>query len=165
MNQSHRSQSVPQSGQQFRNVFKLTRPEFGLLKSQFDGQLNRELSPKIRSMTLAMFERLTGQPHPTQADFRVYGFYSEAQAAVHGTKIWLDSQGREYEVSHVSYLNEPPAEFAADASAVGVLVRFHDNGRKSLAVQAREAEKVLRAKNHHNLQPVELAFEAAAHHS
>lgn len=137
-----------------RNILKLSVPQFGLLKSQFDQSLNRDLSPKIRSLTLDMFEQLTGQQHPTAKDFRVHGFYSEAQASVHGTKVWSDDKGREYEVSHVSYRNEAPAEFAADASYVGVVCRFVDNGRKSLAVQAREAEKAMRAANARNLGSV-----------
>lgn len=143
-----------------RNVVKFSTPEFGLLKSQLDGTLNRDLAPKIRSLTLGMFEKLTGQQHPTAREFHVYGFYSEAQASVHGTKVWADSNGREFEVSHVSYKNEAPAEFAQDCSYVGVLHRFVDNGRKSLAVQAREQEKVMQKANARNLGSVAQAFPA-----
>ena len=151
-------QNNKQQNSNNRNILKLSVPQFGLLKSQFDQQLNRELAPKIRSITLDMFEQLTGQKHHTAKDFRVYGFYSEAQAAVHGTKIWAGSDGREYEVSHVSYKNEAPAEFSADASYVGILNRFVDNGRKSLAVQAREAEKAMQKAKAHNLGSVADAF-------
>ena len=146
--------------QQFSNTLKLSTPGFGLLKTTIDRALRgRDLRPKDRSLFYEQFRQLNRNiPHATEDAFKVYAWFSENQASEHGTRVWADNSGREYEVSHVAYVNTPPDRYPDAEQVPGCLVKFIRNARESLLHQQRVADRQRQQVNQHNLGPVAEAF-------
>lgn len=129
-----------------------------LYRTMLDRALTgKDLRPKDRSLAYDQFARIAGHEHPTRATFVVYGYYDEAQATEHGTRIWADASGKEYELSHVSYKQEGPDRYP-DASFAGRFVRFVRNERPSMQFQQRVAERQRERANSRNLVPVSAAL-------
>lgn len=146
---------------QHQNQFAVqfgSQESMNLYRTMLDRALSgTDMRPKDRSLAYDQFARIAGHPHPTQATFVVFGYYDEAQAAEHGTRIWADASGKEYELSHVSYKQVGPDRYPS-ASFAGRFVRFVRNERPSVQFQQRAAERVRQRANSRNLVPVGAAM-------
>jgi len=132
-----------------------SQESINLYRTMLDRALNgKDLRPKDRSIAYDQFARIAGHAHPTREKFVVYGYYDDKQAMEHGTRVWVNANGEEHELSHVSYKQVGPDRYP-QASFAGRFVRFVRNAIPSVQFQQRQAERMRVRANARNLVQLE----------